>query len=127
MLSKITNFFAKIAHWINPDTLNGAIQLFLVALPYLDLAAEIVSGLTPTKVDDITLRTIKVQFPRLFSGEPMTVEEFKLYTLGVATELLKAHSPGTSTTIARIAAQVAYLRYKAGETDLTSQSGVEQR
>lgn len=84
-----------------------------VALPYVTTAAEIVAGMTPTQVDDLALGAIKAKFPQLFNGSLKTGDEVKLFTLGVATELLNHKYPQLSTSVARASAQLAYVGQQA--------------
>ena len=95
--------------------LDNSFELASYALPYLDMASTIAAGITPSKVDDVALLAIKAKYPRLFDNSIKTGEELKLYTLGVATELLKAKFPDVSTSVARLAAQAAFNVKKASE------------
>ena len=105
LLSKLSGLFtsgkAKAA-------LNLAADYTALALPYIDLAAEVATAITPTTIDDQLLSGIKVKYPRLFDGSIKTGSEVKLYTLGVATELMTARYPALTTTIARASVQLAY-------------------
>lgn len=105
ILAKITAFFvsgkAKAA-------INTAAEFTVRALPYIDIAATIIAGVTPTGIDDLALATVKTKFPRLFDGSLKTGEELKLYALAVATELFQQAYPTLSTSIARTAVQLAY-------------------
>src|SRR5574343_122162 len=115
---RVGGFFKKL--FSNKEAIKSAFdktfELSAKALPYLDTAASIAAGVTPTKVDDIALAAIKSAYPRLFDGTITTGEELKLYTLGVATTLLKRKYPEVSTTVARLAVQTAYAAKKEGET-----------
>lgn len=88
--------------------LNTAADFTASALPFIDIAARIVVGVTPTTIDDAALAALHHQFPQLFDGSLKTGEELKLYMLAVATELLKAKYPALSTSIARLSVQLAY-------------------
>ena len=105
-------FFLKVAAFFASGeaskALNTAAALVPKAIPYLDIAAEIAAGITPSSVDDMLLAQVHTQFPHLFDGSLKSGEEVKLYLLGVATQLLQAHFPQISTSIARTAVQVAY-------------------
>jgi hypothetical protein len=105
ILAKVAAFFtsgkAKAA-------LDAAADYTVRALPFIDIAATIVAGLTPTGIDDIALVAVKAKFPRLFNGTIQSGDELKLYALGVATELFKQRYPDLTTSIARTAVQLAY-------------------
>src|SRR5262245_54808558 len=109
MLKKI---FTKIAAFFSSGAaskaLNTAAELVPKAIPFLDIAAAIAAGITPTSVDDTLLAEVHAKFPHLFDGSLRTGEELKLYLLGIATQLLQSHYPQISTSIARTAVQVAY-------------------
>lgn len=111
-MNTIKAFFIKVAAFFSSGeanrALNTAAALVPKAMPYLDIAAEIAAGLTPTTVDDALLAQIHAKFPRLFDGSLTSGEEVKLYLLGVATQLLQQAFPKVSTSIARTAVQVAY-------------------
>ena len=77
-------------------------------MPFLDIAAQIAAGITPTTVDDMLLAKIHEKFPRMFDGSLKSGDEVKLYLLAVATELLQTRFPLISTSVARTAVQVAY-------------------
>ena len=86
-----------------------SLDLILPAIPYLDMAAKIVAGITPTTIDDAVLKVIHEKFPKLFDKSLRTTDEVKLYRLGIATELLRSKYPTVSTSILRTAVQQAYL------------------
>lgn len=112
-------FFAKVAGFFTSgkaqkalDTVAGLVPL---AMPFIDIAAQIAVGITPTKVDDKALAAVRAKFPRLFDSSLKTGEEVKLYMLGVASDLLMAKYPGVTTSIARSAVQLAYTASQAGK------------
>src|SRR6266567_4382738 len=108
----IKTFFSKIAAFFSSGAankaLNAAAALVPKAMPFLDVAAAIAVGLTPTTLDDDVLVQIHTKFPHLFDGSLQTGDEVKLYLLGIATQLLQASYPQVSTSVARAAVQVAY-------------------
>ena len=108
----IKAFFLKVAAFFSSGAANKALNTAAAvvpkAIPYLDIAAESVAGITPTPVDDEVLAEIHAKFPRLFDGSLKSGDEVKLYLLGVATQLLQSAFPQVSTSIARAAVQVAY-------------------
>lgn len=104
-IDKVKAFFTSSAARIALDT---AAEYTAKALPFIDLAADIVAGLTPTTVDDMLLASIKTKYPQLFDGSLKNGDQVKLFALGVATDLLKYHFPWLSTSIARLAVQAAY-------------------
>jgi hypothetical protein len=105
VLSKLANLFTSGEA---QKALNTAADYTAKALPYLDIAAEVVTGLTPTTLDDQALSAIKAKYPRIFDNTIKTGSELKLYMLGVATELMAAQYPNLTTTIARASVQLAY-------------------
>ena len=108
----IKAFFLKIAAFFSSGeankALNAAAALVPKAMPILDVAAAIATGLTPTTLDDAVLTQIHTKFPHLFDGTLHTGDEVKLYLLGIATQLLQSRYPQVSTSVARAAVQVAY-------------------
>jgi len=108
----LKTFFLKIAAFFSSGAankaLNTAAALVPKAMPFLDLAAAIAAGMTPSPLDDVALAQIHAKFPHLFDGSLQTGDEVKLYLLGVATELLQKSYPQVSTSVARAAVQVAY-------------------
>ena len=111
-MNKIKAFFAKVAAFFAggnaQKALNTAADFVPKALPIIDIAADIAVGLTPTTVDDAVLAMIKAKYPQLFNGSLQNGDQVKLFTLGVATDLLKGAFPSLSTSIARLAVQTAY-------------------
>jgi hypothetical protein len=108
-LKKIMNAIALFfADGKAQKALEAVASLVPKALPIIDIAAVVVTTLTPTGIDDVTWAAIKAKFPALFDGSLKTGDDVKLYALGVATEMLKAKFPGVSTSIARAAVQLAY-------------------
>jgi hypothetical protein len=105
-------FFYKVAAFFvsgkASKALNTAAELVPKAAPYIDIAAEIAAGLTPSTIDDAMLAQIHARFPRMFDGTINSGEEMKLYLLGIAAQLLQSRFPQVSTSIARTAVQVAY-------------------
>lgn len=109
ILAKVANFFATGKA---ESVLNAAADHAALALPYIDMAAQLIAGVTPTTLDDQALAMVTAKYPRLFDGSIKTGSELKLYALGVAGDLMNAKYPALSTTIARTAVQLAY----AGKT-----------
>ena len=105
-------FFLKIAAFFSSGVankaLNTAAALVPKAMPFLDIAAAIATGLTPTTLDDAVLAQLHAKFPHMFDGSLQTGDEVKLYLLGIATQLLQSSYPQVSTSVARAAVQVAY-------------------
>lgn len=87
------------------------------ALPFVIIAADIITTLTPTFVDDALWRAIKAAYPRLLDGTEKSPEELKAEALVISAELLKAKYPELSTSVARAAAQLAYIDWKAAKGD----------
>lgn len=92
--------------------LNRVAEFVVKALPAINIAAQIVTTLTPTGIDDAAFAFIKNKWPRLFDGTIKNPDELKLYALGIATDLLQRTYPALSTTVARAAVQLAYLGKK---------------
>jgi hypothetical protein len=92
----IKAFFLKVAAFFSSGAankaLNTAAALVPKAIPYLDIAAEIVAGITPTPVDDEVLAEIHAKFPRLFDGSLKSGDEVKLYLLGWPLSCFNRHS-----------------------------------
>jgi len=111
-MNKIMSFFAKVAAFFSSGAankaLNTAAELVPYAIPFLDLAAEIAAGLAPSAVPQAVLDKIHADFPHLFDGSLKNATEIKLYLLAVAAQLLQAKFPDVSTSVARVAVQVAY-------------------
>jgi hypothetical protein len=105
-------FFLKIAAFFSSGAankaLNTAAALVPKAMPFLDIAAAIATGLTPTTLDDAVLAQLHAKFPHMFDGSLQTGDEVKLYLLGIATQLLQSSYPQVSTSVARAAVPVAY-------------------
>jgi hypothetical protein len=113
-LNKIRNFFTKMfgRKELFKQVFDKTFDIAADALPIVNIASAIVTGVTPTKIDDVILASIKAKYPRLFDGSIHTGDELKLYTLGVATELVKAKYPDVSTSVARLAVQSAFTTSK---------------
>ncbi len=111
-MNTVTTFFSKVSAFFTSGdankALNTAAALVPEAIPFLDLAAEIAAGLAPSAVPQAVLTQIHTDFPHLFDGSLKNADEVKLYLLGVAAQLLQAKFPNITTSIARVAVQVAY-------------------
>jgi hypothetical protein len=105
LLSKVASFFSSGKA---QKALSTVADYTALALPYIDIAADVIAGVTPTTLDDKALAAIKVKYPRLFDGSIKTGDEVKLYALGVASELMTSKYPQLTTTIARASVQLAY-------------------
>jgi hypothetical protein len=97
--------------------LDDALEIAAKCGPTLDIAATIVTTLTPNQVDDVVWRLIRQRYPSLFDGSMAraSAEERKLMMLGVAGEIVEAKYPGVGTTVARQAVQLAYMGRKGQE------------
>lgn len=125
-VKEMRNFFSKIGKFFSDlvknkaalkATFDASFDMAAKALPFIDMAATIASGVTPSKLDDAALALIKSKYPGLFDGTIKTGDELKLYTLGAATELVKNKYPEVGTTVARLAVQSAYAVKQNGEVD----------
>jgi hypothetical protein len=115
-MSWIVKLFQKLAGYFKSpkakEDAEKALQYALMAAPYIKLAGQVVTTLTPTGVDDAAWALITGKYPRLFDGSLVTGDERKLYALGIAGELLEARFPGLDTSIARTAVQLAWLEQR---------------
>ena len=122
-LGKIKNYFhsgrAK-------KDLETAASYIGEATPIIGEVADVITGLTPTPVDDAVWASVKAMFPTLFDGRQHTADEVKLGALGAATVLLQAKLPKLSTTVARLAVQLAYtnLSYRPKLSATTGQQSL---
>jgi hypothetical protein len=117
-LSRIREFFSGLLRkfWDNKKLYNNLVyveDLIPKVGPFIKTAADIITGLTPTTVDDMAWKAIKEKYPQLFSGQKVDPDTAKLYALGIATDLVERHYPEVSTTVARTATQLAYLLEKS--------------
>ena len=118
MANAIQNFFSKLLSkvWGNKSLYNSLLyveNLIPKAGPFIKVAGDIITGMTPTNVDDAMWAVIKNKYPQLFDGSKVSQENAKLYALGIATDLIENQFPEVGTTVARAAAQLAYLAQKA--------------
>lgn len=90
------------------QTLNQAADMTAAALPYIEIAGNIITGITPTTLDDQALAMLKAKYPQLFDGSIKNGEQLKLFAFGAAADLLKLKFPNLSTSVARLAVQAAY-------------------
>jgi hypothetical protein len=90
-----------------------ALEYAVKALPYIKIAGDIITGVTPTGVDDILWNVVKNKYPKLFDGSIHTSDELKAYALGAASSMLQAKYPKLTTTVAVLATQIAYVDAKA--------------
>ena len=114
MVSAIKNFFSKILGkaWNNKSLYSSLLHvedLIPKVGPFIKTAGDIITGMTPTNVDDAMWAVIKDKYSQLFDGSKVSKENAKLYALGIATDLIEHQFPEVGTTVARAAAQIAYL------------------
>lgn len=117
MFNTLRNFFSKLLSkaWGNKSLYNSLIyveDLIPKVGPFIKQAGDIITGLTPSTVDDAMWAVIKNKYPQLFDGSKIDKENAKLYALGIATDLIENQFPEVGTTVARAAAQLAYLAEK---------------
>ena len=117
-LARIRDFFSGLLRkfWDNKALYNNLIyveDLIPKVGPYIKIAGDIITGITPTTVDDAAWKAIKEKYPQLFIGQKVDSETAKLYALGIATDLVERRYPDISTTVARTATQIAYLLEKS--------------
>lgn len=84
------------------------------ALPIIRIVADVVVTLTPTGIDDALWAAIKAKYPTLLDGTAKTSDQVKAEALIIAGEMLQARYPELSVSVARAAAQLAYIDFKAG-------------
>lgn len=112
----MANIFSKIANVFVGFFTSGkakrdaqlALDFAVKALPYLKIAADVVTTLTPTGIDDAAWTLVKSKYPNLFNGSIQTSDELKGYALQVASELLRQKYPQIDKTVAILATQLAY-------------------
>jgi hypothetical protein len=112
----MANFLSKIAGVITGWFTSGkakrdaqlALEYAAKALPFLRTAADVVTTLTPTGIDDAAWAVVKSKYPNLFNGTVQTPDELKGYALQVAAELLKQKYPQVDKTVAVLATQFAF-------------------
>lgn len=117
-LARIRDFFSGLLRtfWDNKKLYNNLVyveNLIPKVGPFIKIAGDIIVGVIPGNVDDAAWAAIKAKYPQLFDGTKPSEEALKLYALGIATELIQHHYPEVSTTVARTAAQLAYLLEKS--------------
>jgi hypothetical protein len=116
--------FGSVTAWLMQYFKSGkaaadaqwALEHMHEALPIVGMVADIATAITPTAIDDVVWKAVKAKYPTLWDGSLKTDEEFKLYALGVATELFKQRFPAVDTTRARMAVQNAYADYRNIQT-----------
>ena len=111
-MKTIKAFFVRVATLFSSPkakaALDQAANLTAEALPYISVAGSIITGLTPTTLDDQALAMLKTRYPQLFDGSIHTGEDLKLFAFSAAADLLGQKYPNISTSIARLAVQSAY-------------------
>jgi len=115
--NRILEFFSSL---LNKFRGNTAVYNSLIHIedlvpkvgPFVKIAGDIIVGITPTRIDDATWGFSKSKYPQLFDGSNPDTDVLKLYALGIATDLIQQRFPDASTTVARAAAQIAYLVQK---------------
>jgi|YNPMSStandDraft_1061717.scaffolds.fasta_scaffold100753_2 hypothetical protein len=114
-MNKVLGWFKKIINSVlgRRDQIERVFDLVLDALPVAYDIVAVVAAITPSQLDDVTLAAMRNSFPKLFDGS-LTTDERKLYLLATAAELLKRRYPEASTSVARLAVQLAYVLWKNG-------------
>jgi len=112
----LKNLFASIARFFATrfgyESFRKVLPYVKVALPYIELAALVVSG--RQEPSEALARLLQQKFPTLFAqGIPKTEHELKLFALAVATELLRQDAPELTTNELRKAIELAYADYLA--------------
>lgn len=113
----IKSFFSKVAGWVRSGKAKADVDVVFAhvskVLPIVKVAVDIVTGLTPTKADDVAWNIVRAKYPALFDGHERTGEEIKLAALAYATEAALAKYPALSTNTARLAIEAAVLKIKS--------------
>lgn len=116
-MKTLKRWFGSIGAYFTSGTAarqaQRALELVAEVRPYLIQAADLAVTLTPSPADNAVWTMIKAKYPRLLTRNYRTPEEIKADALIIATELILAKYPDISTTIARLAAQQAYLDWRA--------------
>jgi hypothetical protein len=111
-MKPLNAFFQKLITYVQGGSLARdfakAASIATQIGPLVKIAGDIVTGLTPSTIDDKLWGTLTEKYPNLFNGVGYSPDEIKLTALAVLTELVKNRYPGISTTVARLAAQAAY-------------------
>lgn len=112
----VKNLVENIGKWFVSGEAEKNAKLALdnaaKALPYVALAADVVTAITPTPVDDVIWRTMRSSYPSLFDGSVKTGAELGVQALLIASERFKEANPGIATGVARAATQLAYFEFK---------------
>lgn len=112
----VKSFFGKLFNWVKSGKAKASVDVVFEhiakVMPIVTVALDIVTGVTPTPIDDIAWAAAKAKFPRLFDGSPRTGEEIKLAALAYATEAALAKYPVLTTNTARLAIEAALLKLK---------------
>ncbi|HWR52241.1 MAG TPA: hypothetical protein VN428_14110 [Bryobacteraceae bacterium] len=82
------------------------------ALPFVELGAEIVAGLTPTRADDAALAFLRAQYPSLFDGTIKDGETLKRCVFDAVSALFHDRYPQLTDSMARAAVQLAVVGTK---------------
>lgn len=92
------------------ENVEKALTFVGKALPFVKIAGDIITSLTPTTADDMVWAALKKKYPLLFDGKEHTPDEIKNMALLYVTEAMQ-QKYNLSTTTARTAAQLAYNDY----------------
>jgi len=95
-----------------------ALEYVAKAMPFVVTAGNVIVTLTPTGVDDAVWKAIKAKYPKLLDGSAKTIDELKAEALVIAAEMLQAKFPELTTSVARAAAQLAYIDWSALKTEV---------
>ncbi|HNY39488.1 MAG TPA: hypothetical protein PKJ41_03805 [Bryobacteraceae bacterium] len=77
-------------------------------MPIVEVCMDIGTAVTPPTWDEAIWNAFKTKYPAFFNQTLKTPEEYKLYALAAATELIAARFPWLGTSFARLMAQWAY-------------------
>ncbi len=110
IFSSVVNFFKSGRAKKDADIALGFV---VEALPFLNIAATIVTSVIPGDLDNLALQVIKTKYPRLFDGSILTTDELKIYALGIASGFLQHKFPKLDKTIAVLAVQLAYVQARS--------------
>ncbi len=111
-IGKFFSIFGSIFTGKAKGDVKKAFDFVGKALPIVTAVASVVVTVTPTPGDDKVWFEIREKYPTLFSGQQVSEDEIKLAALAYSADLLMKQNPGLTTSVARAAAQLAYIQFR---------------
>ena len=112
----IKRFFYALGRWFTSGQwkvdADKAIDFVAEALPFVYVAADIITKVTPTPLDDLAFAAVKAALPSIMDDREHTDAELKLAMLVYVESALQAKFPQLTTTLARLFAQAAVTKVK---------------